>query len=173
MYIWERPDWPDLTWDSAHLAALLGQASREQGRLLGRMQDLGFDLRREAQLNTLTEHVVRSSEIEGEKLDSDQVRSSIARRLGMDVGGLRPAHGETDPPLMARLARLCLVTIQRFHEELPRIGLALAKMQHALTEQNTQRFHSKAAELRRGTTNYNPTLERSPKGCPDAKPWQA
>jgi len=96
MYIWDRPDWPDLTWDSAHLAALLGQASREQGRLLGRMQDLGFDLRREAQLNTLTEDVVRSSEIEGEKLDSDQVRSSIARRLGMDVGRLVPADRDVE-----------------------------------------------------------------------------
>ncbi|MBS0418644.1 MAG: Fic family protein [Proteobacteria bacterium] len=88
MYIWERSNWPDLTWDSERLAALLGHVSREQGRLLGRMQDLGFELRREAQLSTLTEDVVRSSEIEGEKLDSDQVRSSIARRLGMDVGGL-------------------------------------------------------------------------------------
>src|SRR5882672_2515480 len=96
MYIWEHPDWPDLTWDSGHLAALLGQASREQGRLLGRMQDLGFDLRREAQLNTLTEDVVRSSEIEGKKLDSDQVRSSIARRLGMDVGGLVPADRDVE-----------------------------------------------------------------------------
>src|SRR5271156_6183539 len=96
MYIWDRPDWPDLTWDSAHLAALLGKTSREQGRLLGRMQDLGFDLRREAQLNTLTEDVVRSSEIEGEKLDSDQVRSSIARRLGMDVGGLVPADRDVE-----------------------------------------------------------------------------
>ena len=96
MYIWERADWPDLTWDSAHLAALLGQASREQGRLLGRMQDLGIDLRREAQLNTLTEDVVRSSEIEGERLDSDQVRSSIARRLGMDVGGLVPADRDVE-----------------------------------------------------------------------------
>jgi Domain of unknown function (DUF4172) len=57
-------------------------------RVAGRMQDLGFDLRREAHLSTLTEDVVRSSEIEGEKLDSDQVKSSIARRLGMDVGGL-------------------------------------------------------------------------------------
>jgi Fic family protein len=96
MYIWEQPDWPDLTWDSGHLAALLGQASREQGRLLGRMQDLGFDLRREAQLNTLTEDVVRSSEIEGEELDSDQVRSSIARRLGMGVGGLVPADRDVE-----------------------------------------------------------------------------
>lgn len=92
MYIWERPGWPDLTWDSGRLAALLGQVSREHGRLLGRMQDLGFDLRRESQLNTLTEDVVRSSEIEDEKLDSAQVRSSIARRLGMDVGGLVPAE---------------------------------------------------------------------------------
>ncbi len=96
MYIWEQPGWPDLTWDSGALAALLGQASREQGRLLGRMQDLGFDLRREAQLNTLTEDVVRSSEIEGEKLDSAQVRSSIARRLGMDVGGLVPADRDVE-----------------------------------------------------------------------------
>src|SRR5579863_5570401 len=88
MYLWEQDSWPDLTWDSGRLAALLGQTSREQGRLLGRMQDLGFDLRREAQLSTLTEEVVRSSEIEGEKLDIDQVRSSIARRLGMEVGGL-------------------------------------------------------------------------------------
>src|ERR1700676_2001515 len=96
MYIWERPDWPDLTWNSAHLAALLGQASRKQGRLLGRMQDLGFDLRREAQLNTLTEDVVRSSEIEGEKLDNGQVRSSIARRLGMNVGGLVPTDRDVE-----------------------------------------------------------------------------
>jgi Fic family protein len=88
MYIWEQEHWPALTWDSARLATLLGQVSRDQGRLLGRMQDLGFELRREAQLSTLTEDVVRSSEIEGEKLDSAQVSSSIARRLGMEVGGL-------------------------------------------------------------------------------------
>jgi Fic family protein len=91
MYIWEHPNWPDVTWEDGHLATLLGQVSREHGRLLGRMEDLGFDLRREAHLSTLTEDVVRSSEIEGEKLDSDQVRSSLARRLGMDAGGLVPA----------------------------------------------------------------------------------
>ena len=96
MYIWQHEHWPELTWDTAHLATLLGQASREQGRLLGRMQDLGFDLRREAQLSTLTEDVVRSSEIEGEKLDAAQVRSSIARRLGMEVGGLVPADRDVE-----------------------------------------------------------------------------
>ncbi|MGB6451963.1 MAG: Fic family protein [Steroidobacteraceae bacterium] len=96
MYIWQHEDWPHLTWDSGHLVALLGQVSREQGHLLGRMQDLGFDLRREAQLATLTEDVVRSSEIEGEKLDTDQVRSSIARRLGMEAGGLMPTDRDVE-----------------------------------------------------------------------------
>jgi Fic family protein len=96
MYIWEQKNWPDLTWNTGRLATLLGQVSRDQGRLLGRMQGLGFELRREAQLSTLTEDVVRSSEIEGEKLDSDQVRSSIARRLGMEVGGLVPTDRDVE-----------------------------------------------------------------------------
>jgi Fic family protein len=96
MHIWEWENWPDLTWQSEPLATLLGQAAREQGRLLGRMQDLGFNLRREAQLSTLTEDVVRSSEIEGEKLDRHQVRSSIARRLGIDVGGLVQADRDVE-----------------------------------------------------------------------------
>jgi Fic family protein len=88
MYIWKEKLWPGLFWEGARLLPVLGRVARQQGRLLGRIQDLGFELRREAQLSTLTEEVVRSSEIEGENLDSDQVRSSIARRLGMDIGGL-------------------------------------------------------------------------------------
>jgi Fic family protein len=90
MYLWERPEWPSLTWSEQSLSGLLVGVSREQGRLLGRMEALGFGLRDEAHLHTLTEDVVKSSEIEGEELDRDQVRSSIARRLGMDVGGLLP-----------------------------------------------------------------------------------
>jgi Fic family protein len=96
MYLWGQEKWPDLTWDTGRLAALLAEVSREHGRLLGRMQDLGFDLRREAHLSTLTEDVVRSSEIEGEKLNIDQVRSSLAQRLGMDIGGLLPADRNVD-----------------------------------------------------------------------------
>ena len=91
MYLWEKPDWPAFTWDEKALTSLLARVSREQGRLLGKMEGLGFDLRSEAHLRTLTEDVVKSSEIEGEKLEPDQVRSSIARRLGMDVAGLVPA----------------------------------------------------------------------------------
>ncbi len=73
------------------MAALLANAHHSQGRLIGRMESLGFALRSEAQLQTLTEEVIKSSEIKGEKLNKEQVRSSIARRLGMDVGGRTPA----------------------------------------------------------------------------------
>lgn len=91
MYIWEQEDWPNLTWDEQKLSRLLAKVSREQGRLLGRMEGLGFDLRAEAHLRTLTQDVIQSSEIEGEKLDTEQVRSSIARHLGMDIAGSVPA----------------------------------------------------------------------------------
>ena len=91
MYIWQKSDWPDFTWDQKTLSKPLAEAHREQGRLLGKMEALGFELQAEAVLQTLTEDVVKSSEIEGEKLNADQVRSSIARRLGMDIAGLVPA----------------------------------------------------------------------------------
>lgn len=96
MYLWEKPDWPDLTWDEQGLSKLLAQVSREQGRLLGKMEALGFELRREAHLHTITEDVIKTSEIEGENLEPDQVRSSIARRLGMDVAGLVPSDRHVD-----------------------------------------------------------------------------
>jgi len=96
VYIWEQSDWPNLTWDDSRLAPLLTKVSRKQGRLLGRMEALGFELQREAHLSTLTEDVVKSSAIEGENLDPVQVRSSIARRLGMDIGGLIPADRDVD-----------------------------------------------------------------------------
>jgi len=92
LYIWQQPDWPAMHWDHKGLSGLLATVSHDQGRLLGQMEGLGFGLRSEAHLQSLTEEVVTSSEIEGEKLPVDQVRSSIARRLGMDAGGLVPAE---------------------------------------------------------------------------------
>lgn len=89
-YIHNHQDWPRFHWDRDRLSEHLSVVRHEQGRLLGRMEALGFKLRQEAVLKTLTEDVLKSSEIEGEQLDAEQVRSSIARRLGMDVGGLRP-----------------------------------------------------------------------------------
>ena len=89
-YIHELPGWPGFRWDHKKLAGPLAALRHRQGRLIGRMETLGFSLRAEATLQTLTLDVLKSSEIEGEILDRDQVRSSIARRLGMDIGGLAP-----------------------------------------------------------------------------------
>lgn len=90
-YINQRPDWPKFRWDQNNIAQLLAAVRHRQGRLIGHMQALGFSLREEAVLSTLTEDVLKSSEIEGEILDKDQVRSSIARRLGMEAAALAPA----------------------------------------------------------------------------------
>lgn len=90
-YIHQLPDWPRFNWDREALAAPLAEIRHRQGRLLGRMEGLGFALQKEAELETLTLDVLKSSEIEGEHLNPDQVRSSIARRLGLDAGGTEPA----------------------------------------------------------------------------------
>ena len=86
-HIHDLPNWPEFEWDQHGLLKRLAAVRHRQGRLIGRMQAFGFRLRREAVLQTITEDVVKSSEIEGEILDRDQVRSSVARRLGMDAAG--------------------------------------------------------------------------------------
>src|SRR5476649_612365 len=95
-YIHENPDWPNLKWDDAKLLPLLADVRHRQGRLLGRMEGLGFRLRTEASLTTLTADVIKSSAIEGKQLDAEQVRSSIARRLGLDFGGAAPASRDVE-----------------------------------------------------------------------------
>jgi len=91
MYIHELPDWPRFDWSRHRLAEPLAAVRYRQGRLIGHMEALGLKLRQEAVLQTLTADALESSEIEGETLDAEQVRSSIARRLGMDIGALKPA----------------------------------------------------------------------------------
>ncbi len=90
MYIYEQNNWPRFTWDAKQLSQPLAATRHKQGRLIGHMEALGFNFRQEAILQTLTADVLKTSEIEGERLDADQVRWSIARRLGMDVGALKP-----------------------------------------------------------------------------------
>jgi Fic family protein len=90
-WIHEQPDWPHFRWDDASLAVRLADVRYRQGQLLGRMDGLGFNLKREACLTTITDDVVKSSAIEGEKLDPEEVRSSIARRLGIEIAGMEPA----------------------------------------------------------------------------------
>jgi Fic family protein len=89
-YIHDLSDWPKFNWSHERISEQLAAVSRHQGRLIGRMEGLGFQLRTEAVLESLTEEVIKSSDIEGEVLDKDQVRSSIARRLGIDIGALAP-----------------------------------------------------------------------------------
>lgn len=95
-YVHELQAWPTLTWEGDSLAAPLGAVRHKQGRLLGKMEAFGFDLRTEASLEVLTSDVVKSSAIEGEALNPDEVRSSIARRLGLDVAGLPRAGREVE-----------------------------------------------------------------------------
>ncbi len=88
--IWQSSEWPDWRYDLAALAQLLADASRAQGLLMGRLADVGMALRDQASLSALTEDVIKTSEIEGEQLDVESVRSSIARRLGVNIGALAP-----------------------------------------------------------------------------------
>ncbi len=96
IYIWQQDDWPHWRFALPRLAPLLAQAHQAQGRLLGRMHDLGLGLREQAVLGALTEDVLKTSEIEGELLNPDTVRSSVARRLGVDIGALAPADRHVD-----------------------------------------------------------------------------
>ena len=86
-YLHQLPDWPRFHWQREVLAERLAAVRHQQGRLLGQMQALGFELRQEASVEMLTQDVVKSSEIEGERLDAGLVRSSIARQLGLEAGG--------------------------------------------------------------------------------------
>lgn len=89
-YIWQHPEWPTFRWDDRRLIEPLGIARLKQGHLLGSMARLGFEPKLVAQLETLTEDVIKSSEIEGEVLDREAVRSSIARRLGLPDAAVAP-----------------------------------------------------------------------------------
>ncbi|WP_299376950.1 Fic family protein [uncultured Tateyamaria sp.] len=95
-YIHEHSDWPNFRWDRSGLSVKLADIRHRQGRLLGRMEGLGFDLRSEASIRTLTSDVIKSSEIEGEVLDRDTVRSSIAQRLGLETVGTTASDRHVD-----------------------------------------------------------------------------
>jgi len=112
-YIHQRVDWPRFHWDQARLSPILASARFLQGHLLGKLENLGFSLRSEATLATLTADVTQSSAIEGERFDAAEVRSSIARRLGMDPGGLAPSSRQVD-----EVVEMMLDATQRFQAPL-------------------------------------------------------
>ena len=116
-YIWQASDWPSWRYDLAALAGPMAEVSRAQGLLMGRLADVGMALRGQASLAVLTEDVVKSSEIEGEHLNVESVRSSIARRLGVDIGALAPvdrhAEGVVEMVLDATANRDAAVSRER------------------------------------------------------------
>ena len=114
-YIHELETWPDLHWRDDEIGRQLAAVRHRQRRLIGHMEALGFRLREEASLRALTEEVVKSSEIEGEKLDREQVRSSIAHRLGIDIGGLVESDRDVEG-----VVEMMLDATQRYSEPLTR-----------------------------------------------------
>lgn len=112
-YIYQQVKWPEFYWDEARLATLLATVRFKQGKLLGSMEGLGFSLKAEASLQSLTQEILKSSEIEGELLDANQVRSSIARRLGIEVAGLVPSDRDVEG-----VVEMMLDATQKFREEL-------------------------------------------------------
>lgn len=96
VFIHSKPGWPKFIWDAHALGGMLSEVRHKQGRLLGRMESIGFELRAEASLGTLVRDVVKTSAIEGERLDPLEVRSSLAKRLGLDIAGLPRAGRDVD-----------------------------------------------------------------------------
>jgi Fic family protein len=113
MYIHQRKDWTKFTWDAEVITPLLGEVRHKQGKILGVMQGLGFRLQEETVLKTLTLDVVKSSEIEGEQLNPEQVRSSIARRLGIEIAGAVAAERNVEG-----VVEMLLDATQRYDEPL-------------------------------------------------------
>ena len=114
-WIWQATDWPTWRYDLATLAWSLADASRAQGLLMGRLADVGMALRDQASLSVLTEDVIKTSEIEGERLNVESVRSSIARRLGVDIGALAPVdrHVEGVVEMVLDAAANCNAPVTR------------------------------------------------------------
>jgi len=113
MYIHQLNDWPSFTWDTEAIHVRLGEVRHRQGRILGLMSSAGFKLQENAVLDTLTLDVTKSSEIEGVKLNTDQVRSSIARRLGIEIAGAVPADRNVDG-----VVEMMLDATQRYTDDL-------------------------------------------------------
>jgi Fic family protein len=113
MYIHQNRDWPHFKWDNDILLPYVSRVRDLQGRLIGKMESIGFELREEAVLETITEDVIKSSEIEGELLNPEQVRSSVARRLGMEISGLPNASTDVEG-----VVEMMLDATQKYQEPL-------------------------------------------------------
>jgi Fic family protein len=264
MYIYNNQNWPIFEWDSEKLLPLLSYVRNRQGKLIGKMGALGFELRNEANLEILTQEIIKSTEIEGEFLDREQVRSSIARRLGLEIAGLvyseRNVDGivdlmvdatrnydqelnierlftwhaslfptgqsgmykiitgnwrddstgpmqvvsgalgkekvhyqappsaqienemrifldwfnleqNTDPVLKAAIAHLWFVTIHPFEDGNGRISRALGEMLLTRSDEQSYRFYSMSAQIRKERNSYYDILEKTQRSGLDITNW--
>lgn len=113
MWIYKHKDWPKFRWNDSKLMTKLAELRYMQGRLLGKIEELGIELKQDACLKIITTDIIKSSAIEGEKLNNDEVRSSVARRLGIDIGGYVPASRDVEG-----IAEMMIDASQNFNQPL-------------------------------------------------------
>ena len=95
-YIWQLPHWPNWQFNASQLSEKIAEIHHARGYLLGKIDDLGFDLKKEAFLEVVSEDVLKTSQIEGEYLDQEAVRSSVAKKIGIDIADLPNTDGHID-----------------------------------------------------------------------------
>ena len=171
IYIYHQEDWPRFIWNIEELLDLLSEVGNKQGRLIGKMETLGFSLQNEAFLETLTTDIQKSTEIEGITLNREDVRSSVARKLGLDIGGLPPTNrdiegvvdmmfdatsGYSKPLTKERLFNwhLWFVTLHPFDDGNGRIARAVTDMLLARSDGIPQRFYSMSSQIRKGRKRF-------------------
>lgn len=141
-YIYQRVDWTQWQWSDKILLPLVSRVRILQGRLLGKLSTLGFELNIEAQLNAVTLEVIKTSEIEGETLNNEQVRSSVARHLGIDAANITPSTREID-------ALVEMMLEASFHYKKPLLLVDLLAWHRALfPEGYSGLYNIKSGELR-------------------------
>jgi len=158
MYIHDYPEWWNFTYDASLIINNLASVRACQGRLLGELSAVGFSFQNEAVMTNLSLEIVKSSEIEGEILNYEMVRSSVAQRLGLST-------------LKSAIAHLWFVTIHPFDDGNGRIARALTEMLLSRADSSSRRFYSMSNQIHIDKNNYYNILESTQKGDGDITHW--
>jgi Fic family protein len=181
IYIHQLKNWPTFTWNEQEFISLLSEVRILQGKLMGKVELLGFELKGEANLETLIQDVIQTSEIEGEMLNPELVRSSIATRLASKAELLSAEmkqfldwfnnEQELESLLKAAVAHLWFITIHPFDDGNGRIARAITDMQLSKSDGVNQRFYSMSTEINTQKKGYYTILERTQKDDLDITEW--